>query len=232
MKTRDAEALDYMVSSGHWRVSEGGEITTRRDKQGRVTDPEVWRPCTFLSQGNRSSARRRVWVNGRRVYAARVVWRFFYGPIPDGYQIDHKDDNSTNDHKDNLELMLGGPNLAKEAERPGTRVKRFQSVEDRTLPPGAWDAINTVATAGDVPKYEPTPTIVFAAEEPSIDRSLWKRPDFYMAVHPAEGATPDDWRLNIAADIKARLTAIRGRLRAKWAEAREDMRKWWDGVSI
>ena len=114
MKTRDAEALEYVASSGHWRVTLDGEILTRRDKGGRVTSPEVWRPCEFISKGNRSQARHRIWVNGRRVYSNRVVWRLTQGPIPDGMQVDHIDDNAMNRDPLNLQLLDCHGNISKE----------------------------------------------------------------------------------------------------------------------
>jgi hypothetical protein len=114
MITRDAEALEYVASSGHWRVTLDGEILTRRDKRGKVTSPEVWRPCEFISKGNRSQARHRIWVNGRRVYSNRVVWRLTQGPIPEGMQVDHIDDNAMNRDPLNLQLLDCHGNISKE----------------------------------------------------------------------------------------------------------------------
>lgn len=118
MKTRDAEALQYVVESGHWRVNpKTGIITTRRDRQGRVTDPEVWRECEFSSQGNRGSARKRIWVNGQRVYSARVVWALTQGlPIPEDKKVDHKNDNSMDNRPVNLQLLDNKENIKKEVD--------------------------------------------------------------------------------------------------------------------
>ncbi len=126
MKTRDAEALQYVLESGLWKVDvETGEVLTRRDRHGRDTEPPVWRPCTFPSPSKNSSTRKRIWVNGRRVYANRVVWVLTHKRmIPEGYQIDHKDDNSLNDRPDNLELMDAEGNRVKELANG--KVHRFQ----------------------------------------------------------------------------------------------------------
>jgi hypothetical protein len=132
MKTRDFEALEYVANSGYWRVTEDGDIETSRDVHGRPTDPAVWRSCTFPSPSKNSSTRKRIWVKGRRVYANRVVWRLTFGPIPEGYQVDHKDDNSLNDRPGNLQLLDSNGNLDKEANRDGTRVCRFQPVPYRS----------------------------------------------------------------------------------------------------
>jgi len=67
-----------------------------------------------------------MWVKGRRVYANRAVWRMTHGPIPDGYQVDHIDDNSMNDAPSNLQLLDGDGNRDKEANREGTKVCRFK----------------------------------------------------------------------------------------------------------
>ena len=37
--------------------------------------------------------------------AHRLVYRHFYGPIPEGLTVNHKDGNKTNNHPDNLEVM-------------------------------------------------------------------------------------------------------------------------------
>ncbi len=35
----------------------------------------------------------------------RVIWEEYFGPIPDGYHIHHKDEDKTNNKIDNLELL-------------------------------------------------------------------------------------------------------------------------------
>lgn len=125
MKTRDKEALKYVLNSGHWRLEEDGSITTRRDRQGRVTDPEVWRPCEFLSTGNRSSTRKRIWVNGQRVYSARVAYTLHNGAPPqDGMQVDHEDDDALNNRGSNLQLLDCYGNIHKETKNG--KIKWFE----------------------------------------------------------------------------------------------------------
>lgn len=43
-------------------------------------------------------------------YVHRLLWELFVGPIPDGYQIDHKDGNSLNNSLDNLRLATPSQN--------------------------------------------------------------------------------------------------------------------------
>lgn len=49
----------------------------------------------------------------------RLVWEAFNGPIPDGMQINHKDENASNNNLDNLMLCT-----QKENNNWGTRTKR------------------------------------------------------------------------------------------------------------
>ena len=47
-----------------------------------------------------------------KIYAAhRIIWEMFYGEIPSGMQIDHKDGNGLNNSIDNLRLVSLGENL-------------------------------------------------------------------------------------------------------------------------
>lgn len=38
-------------------------------------------------------------------YVHRLVWESFYGPIPEGLQINHKDENKSNNSLENLEIV-------------------------------------------------------------------------------------------------------------------------------
>lgn len=199
MKTRDSEALEYVLNSGYWKlIPETGEILTSRDTRGRPTDPAVWRPCTFLSHSKKSQTRKRLWVNGRRVYANRAAWVLHNKQmIPDGYQVDHADDDAMNDRPENLVLLDAESNRVKELANG--RVKRFEplSVEQRTLPEGAWEGINRVATAGDI-----------ATTLPPIRFKETINGGFCVSV-----GEPIDWRLTLASDIKRWFNSARTALR-------------------
>lgn len=43
----------------------------------------------------------------------RIVYRAFNGDIPDGMTVDHIDNNRTNNHKDNLQLLTAEENAVK-----------------------------------------------------------------------------------------------------------------------
>ena len=49
--------------------------------------------------------------NGRRFKLHRLVWECFKGPIPDGYQVNHKDNNKINNRVSNLELLTPSENI-------------------------------------------------------------------------------------------------------------------------
>lgn len=44
----------------------------------------------------------------------RVVWETFNGPVPEGYQVDHKNDNRFDNRLDNLQLLTLQENYRKE----------------------------------------------------------------------------------------------------------------------
>lgn len=233
MKTRDFEALEYVARSGYWRVTEDGDIETSRDVHGRPTEPPVWRSCTFPSPSKNSSTRKRIWVKGRRVYANRVVWRLTFGPIPEGYQVDHKDDDSLNDRPENLQLLDALGNLDKEANREGTRVCRFQPVPYRSA---EFEEIRD-KLIGSIPEnrlmvgdhIEPTPeqrelrpgfySKTGEGEFPFTETGVILRvsPESYRLDKIDDAVEAQDWRISIAHDLKV------GALR--WWQA---ARRWFD----
>ncbi len=60
-----------------------------------------------------------LWVDGKRI-TRRVhilIMLTFVGPTPNGYQIDHKDNNKKNSRFDNLQFLTPRENVSKEAVR-------------------------------------------------------------------------------------------------------------------
>lgn len=55
----------------------------------------------------------------RVFYFHRVIWFYFNGEIPQGYEINHIDEDKTNNSLSNLELLSRGDNI-----RYGTRTER------------------------------------------------------------------------------------------------------------
>ncbi len=89
------------VQSGSLRIDECGQIWRVKEKG---------KPC---------SPRRIEYTNGKgylkvqigeagrnlRCFAHRLVWLFFYGQIPKGLEVNHKDLNKSNNHPLNFELI-------------------------------------------------------------------------------------------------------------------------------
>lgn len=69
------------------------------DKAGYLVNPEHTRGVAA-----------RITVGGKKEAVHRVVWRYFNGDIPEGYQIDHIDGNVYNNLIDNLQCIPAASN--------------------------------------------------------------------------------------------------------------------------
>ncbi len=69
-------------------------------------------------------------VNNKRYYpfVHRLVWEAFNGPIPDGMQINHIDENPLNNRLDNLNLMT-----PKENTNWGTCIERRAKIHSESM---------------------------------------------------------------------------------------------------
>lgn len=54
-----------------------------------------------------------IWLNGGNCHIHRLVWEKYYGTIPEGCIIHHKDENKLNWDIDNLELLTRANHLNK-----------------------------------------------------------------------------------------------------------------------
>jgi hypothetical protein len=52
-----------------------------------------------------------VGLDGKRYQAHRLIWSMFNGPIPEGLDIDHRDEVKTNNRLSNLRLATRGQNM-------------------------------------------------------------------------------------------------------------------------
>jgi hypothetical protein len=102
-----------------------------------------------------------------------------FGPIPEGYQVDHRDDDSLNDKPDNLQLLDSNGNPDKEANREGTRVCRF-----RPFAP-ALDSNGQIDAECFEPDERPFEIIMI---------------DPYAKIDDA--VEEQDWRISITHDLK------------------------------
>lgn len=64
----------------------------------------------------------------KRFLVHRLVWETFNGPIPEGYEINHNDENTFNNHLDNLSLMNHLENM-----RYGSRTERAANNRSRVI---------------------------------------------------------------------------------------------------
>ncbi len=88
---------------GHYQVSRSGQV--RSLKRGlRVMRPSTSR--TGYPQLN-------LYRDGKvkHFYVHRLVAEAFIGPIPDGYEVNHKDGSKTNANADNLEIVTARQNI-------------------------------------------------------------------------------------------------------------------------
>ena len=94
---------------GHEReylISNTGDCITLHDRWGSV------RKMSRVGHSGGYDRYRLTGLGGHSMaYVHRVVWESFHGPIPDGYEINHKDCNKKNNRIDNLELVTHKENM-------------------------------------------------------------------------------------------------------------------------
>lgn len=56
-----------------------------------------------------------IYINGKNVHVHRYMWEKYYGAIPEGYIIHHKDENKLNWNINNLELLSRGKHVKEHA---------------------------------------------------------------------------------------------------------------------
>ena len=76
-----------------------------------VDQPTVGKTAGDVAGGRRTSGYWAVGVFGKRVQAHVIVWELHNGPVPDGYELDHKDRNRGNNLIDNLRLATHAANM-------------------------------------------------------------------------------------------------------------------------
>lgn len=90
---------------GLYEANENGQIRSlaRNSTRGKILKPRA----------NRGYFNVPLYKDGRmkNVYVHRAIWEAFNGPIPEGYEINHKDENRQNNNLENLELLTHLENL-------------------------------------------------------------------------------------------------------------------------
>jgi hypothetical protein len=62
------------------------------------------------------SGRRYIRIRGKEFPASRIIWTMFYGKIPRGKEIDHKDRNPSNDRISNLRIVSRALNMRNKSD--------------------------------------------------------------------------------------------------------------------
>ncbi len=76
-----------------------------------IDQSRVGKVAGDVAGGRRPSGYYSVGVSGRRVQAHVIVWELHNGPVPDGYELDHKDRNRGNNRIENLRLVTHAQNM-------------------------------------------------------------------------------------------------------------------------
>ena len=81
----------------------------------RVTDIDN-KHQEFLGKTYTKSQTKRYWRGGK--YLHRVVWSYYHGEIPDGYEIHHVDGNPANNNVENLQCISPKEHKEKHRQKP------------------------------------------------------------------------------------------------------------------
>lgn len=132
----DEESITCLSWIDKFRKGRGGKPVARINKGHAGSISSAGYPTVYIEQYPYS--------------AVKVVWELFYGPIPEGRQVMHKDGDTLNNKIDNLELNYV---IDREDYKYGAYLSEF-FVYDETSPSGLrWKKIynkGSTAKIGDV----------------------------------------------------------------------------------
>ncbi len=109
-----AEALILaLVAEGFLDIDPSGQIWKVKIKNGRSVKPVLPAPRRAEYEATNGYLRLRVSVHGVRirVSAHRLVFRHFFGDIPDGCVINHKNGKRADNRPQNLEAITQSQNV-------------------------------------------------------------------------------------------------------------------------
>lgn len=129
---------DYLLSvikdSGLYRVDPDGTVWTCKQMGGPTHVKGPWRRAEVAAG---PKGRLQVRHHGKLVYAARLVWFWFNGPIPEDHEIGHQDNDVKNNQPGNLEPETRLVNQRK-AERDGLVAPSRYPSETRRVAMKKW----------------------------------------------------------------------------------------------
>lgn len=110
MITAKDKYVQRLLSDPYYRVTRTGLILTRFKRRSRQI-ADVWRNAGWVSTSRRGTKNYvRVLYKGVYLYAHRIVWAAFNGPLRSDMTVNHRDLNGLNNHIENLELVTASEN--------------------------------------------------------------------------------------------------------------------------
>ena len=137
---------------GMYEVSNMGRVRSNKSKPGVIMKPSV---------SKEKSGYKNVHIklcNGaftKRFRVARLVWESFNGPIPEGFHVDHIDNNQLNNKLENLQLLsLADNNRKRWKDNPemkshgGVARKKVRCLETGVIYGSLNEAARILGSAG------------------------------------------------------------------------------------
>lgn len=88
----------------------------------------------------------------KRIYEHHLVWEQAYGPIPDGYEIHHKDGNKLNNKLSNLQLLTRSEHARLHAINNGLGKNRIGNTPPNKTPVELIEKIKKMRKSGKLLK--------------------------------------------------------------------------------
>ena len=128
---------DYFIAD-----FEAGTLTWKQRALEQFPDERVWKSWNTKNAGKIAGCLERhgYWkmcLFHKRCSSHRIIWEMANGPIPKGLQIDHIDQNRSNNRLSNLRLATNAEN-ARNRRVQITNTSGFKGVS--RLPNGSWRA--------------------------------------------------------------------------------------------
>jgi hypothetical protein len=97
------------IADGLYYEIETGRPWTNRVEGSSKRYLNYLKPLTCKNKQN-INGYYRIWNNKRNIYWHRVVFEYFNGSIPEGYEVDHKNNVRDDNRIDNLQLLTNKDN--------------------------------------------------------------------------------------------------------------------------
>jgi hypothetical protein len=98
---RQKEKIQQLLADPYYRITEEGKVFTLRTKTGKISKDGIWREIVRIVE----DGYREIYYDRTHILVHRVVFQKFNGDLDDELTINHKDGDTSNNHKDNLEQI-------------------------------------------------------------------------------------------------------------------------------